>query len=230
MATTETADVRSTASIEPARIVLHDVPWSAYQSLRASEANDHVRMTYLDGTLELMSPEYLHEQGSGRLAMLVRAVARVLGVPYQAAGSTTLRKRRGAKRGQGREPDKSFYFGENAERMAAKCSIDLTVDPPPDLAIEVDNTAHSDWKLPVFARLEVPEVWRYDVAAGTLWFGRLGADRTYSSLDRSEALPVLTPAWVLDVLARGRNQADSRWEAMLEGWIRDELGPRGQAD
>jgi len=208
------------------RIILRDVPWAAYKSLRDIPANDGIRMTYLDGVLELMSPEYLHEQGAERVGMLIRAVARASGLAYQSARSTTFRRRRRRPLGgHGREADASFYFGEHAERLALKKGIDLRVDPPPDLAIEVDNTAQSEWKLPVYARLRVPEVWRYDVDARTLWFGRLRAVRSYEQIERSVALPMLSRPWVLDVLSRGEGLIDSRYEASLDGWIRDELIP-----
>ncbi|MBW4621851.1 MAG: Uma2 family endonuclease [Cyanosarcina radialis HA8281-LM2] len=36
----------------------------------------------------------------------------------------------------GIEPDNCFYI-QNHQRMRGKTRIDLTVDPPPDLAIEV---------------------------------------------------------------------------------------------
>src|SRR5262249_53865582 len=156
-----TTTPRSAASPTISRIVLREVPWSVYQALRDASANDHLRMTYLNGTLELMSPDFAHDKGAQRLAIVVRVVARAFAVDYQGAGSTTLRRRRRRRnplRGHGREPDSSFYFGVRAEQIAPKERIDLTVDPPPDLAIEVDNTASSEWKLPVYARLGVPEV------------------------------------------------------------------------
>jgi Uma2 family endonuclease len=217
---------KSVQAAEPLRIILRDVPWAAYRALRDAKANDQLRMTYLDGTLELMSPEFLHERGAERLGLLVRAVSRAFGVTYQCAGSTTFRRRRrGSLRGHGREADTSFYFGAHAEQVAPKRKIDLRVDPAPDLAIEVDNTADSQWKLPVYARLRVPEVWRFELDAGTLWFGRLRDDGTYEAIEQSAALPMLSRAWALDVVNRGAGLTDSRFEALLEGWVRDELTP-----
>lgn len=217
---------RAIDAAEPMRIILRHVPWAAYRLLRDASANDGIRMTYLDGTLELMSPEFAHEKGAGRISMVVRAVARAFGVTYQSAGSTTFRRRRRRPlKGHGREADASFSFGANAEQVAAKSGIDLTVDPPPDLAIEVDHTARSRWKLAVYARLRVPEVWRHDIDAKTLRFERLGADREYRPTDTSVALPMVARAWVLDVVNRGEGLTDSRYEALLEGWVRDELAP-----
>ena len=76
----------------------------------------------------------------------------------------------------------------------------------------------------------MPEVWRYDVDAATLWFGRLRADGKYEPVERSAALPMLLRAWVLDVIARGESLTDSRFEELLEGWIRAELNPPRLSD
>jgi Uma2 family endonuclease len=219
---------KGVTAAEPMRIVLRGVRWAAYRSLRDAPANDHLRMTYLNGTLELMSPEFVHEKGADRLSLLVRAVAKAFALTYQSTGSTTFRRRRGQPlKGHGGEADASFYFGAAAEQVAPKKAIDLTVDPPPDLAIEVDNTVKSRLKLSVYARLRVPEVWRYDIDAATLWFGRLRVDATYEVIERSLALPMISRDWALDVLNRGEGLTDSRFESLLEAWIRDKLGLHG---
>ena len=224
MATTPKSDTIT----EPMRIILHAVPWAVYKALRDVEDNNHIRMTYFDGTLELLIPEFIHHRGAIRLSTLVRAVGGAFGVTYHGAGTTTLRRRcrREPLSGQGREPDASFFFGAQADQIAVRRSLDLKVDPPPDLAIEVDNAADSHWKLRVFARLRVPEVWRYDVEVGTLWFGSLGARGKYEAIEQSAALSMLSRAWALDVLGRGEGLTDSRYEKLLEGWIRTELRPR----
>ena len=41
-------------------------------------------------------------------------------------------------------------------------AIDLTLDPPPDLAIEIDMTSPSIPRLPIYCALGIPEVWRFD--------------------------------------------------------------------
>jgi Uma2 family endonuclease len=43
--------------------------------------------------------------------------------------------------------------------MIGKKRIDLAIDPPPDLAIEVDVTSKT--QLSVYESLAVPELWRY---------------------------------------------------------------------
>jgi Uma2 family endonuclease len=44
--------------------------------------------------------------------------------------------------------------------MIGKDRIDLTVDPPPDLAIEIDVTSKT--QISAYQSLKVPEIWRYD--------------------------------------------------------------------
>ena len=129
MATTQKPDTIS----EPMRIILRGVPWAAYKALRDVPANNHIRMTYLDGTLELMSPEYVHDRGARRLDILVCEVASAFGVNYEGIGTTTLRRRRRRPlKGQARESDASFYFGAlvAADRRHEEGSTFESIHPP----------------------------------------------------------------------------------------------------
>jgi Uma2 family endonuclease len=175
-------------------------------------------MTYYDGTLEIMSPAYIHEGPAVRFAGLVRAVARHLGFEYTSSRTTTFRlPGEGGKKGAGREPDESFYI-TSEPLIRGKEKLDLRVDPPPDLWIEVDNRGSSRGRLPVYARLGVPEVWRYDARKKTLWFGRR-AGETYEAIEHSLCLPILTPARTLEALALGKGASDSEWEDRLVAWL-----------
>ena len=196
--------------------VLHGVPWDAYVAMRDDNSHRHVRMDYFRGTLKLMSPKYRHEKYNRRLDRLVWELVVALDIPCLCAGSTTFR-RKGA--GAGKEADTCFYIA-NEPVVRDKDEIDLDIDPPPDLAIEVDNFNNSGGKLPIYAALRVPEVWRYDARTAVLWFGRLQADETYRPIARSEALPMLTPELVLDTLALCKGVAESRWGQALREWVR----------
>ncbi len=70
-------------------------------------------------------------------------------------GSTTLKKE---NKTVGVEPDECFYI-QNYQAVIGKDRLDLTIDPPPDLAIEVDLTSKT--KLAAYVALEVPELWFY---------------------------------------------------------------------
>jgi Uma2 family endonuclease len=194
--------------------ILRDVPWDAYVAMRDDDSNRHVRMNYFRGTLELMSPKYRHEKYGRRLDCVVSQLTAALDIDCLCAGSTTFRREAEAV---GIEADTCFYIANEAA-IRDKDEIDLAVDPPPDLAIEVDNSNDSTGKLPIYGALRVSEVWRYHVRSGVLWFGRLQADGTYQSLERSGALPMLTPELVLEALALCNGVAESRWLRLLQEW------------
>jgi Uma2 family endonuclease len=175
-------------------------------------------MTYYDGTLEIMSPEYIHDGPSRRLGLLVPLVCERLGFTYNGTGSTTFLLPGEARReGAGREPDQGFYIASEP-LIRGKEEFDLRVDPPPDLWIEVDNRSSSRLRLPVYARLGVPEVWRLDSRKNRLWFGRK-AGEAYEAIERSIALPVLTPALVLEALALGVRTSEWEWKQRLVAWL-----------
>jgi Uma2 family endonuclease len=205
-------------------VVLRDIDWESYVGLRANPANHGVRMTYLDGTLYLISPEFTHEHGIGLLALFIRAVTKALGQEIKGIGSTTFQHspRRQGQRGAGKEPDCAFYLGENERRMRKAKSLDLDSDPPLDLAIEVDNKADSTAARPVYARIGVPEVWRY--APGeepSLVFYRL-AEKHYEEVGRSICLPILTPELVLEGLgmAESEDVGENAWMDLMVEWAR----------
>jgi Uma2 family endonuclease len=208
---------RAAEAAEPAT-VLHAITWKTYCRLRDNECNYHMRMSYIDGTLILMSPEYLHEGNSWRLAMLVSEVTEALRIPCLGTATTTLRRKGDRPRkGSGKEPDQAFYIGESELRMRGREDLDLDVDPPPDLAIEIDNKADSSRALELYARLGVPEVWRYKPRTKTLWFGRLVGDH-YESIDRSLNLPRLTPALVVQALGQANSMGQIDWKPWLRAW------------
>jgi Uma2 family endonuclease len=200
--------------------VLHGVDWEAYNQLRDHPRNGRFRMSYLDGTLILMSPELVHDRYGRRLAMVIDEVTEALGIFVEGIATTTLRRRGdGRRKGSAKESDYGFYFGENAVRMRRRDVLDLDVDPPPDIAIEVDYKADSAKALKLYARLGVPQVWRYKPQSRELWFGRL-AGGTYESIERSLALPRLTPELVLLALARIDEFGGTASKPWLREWAR----------
>jgi hypothetical protein len=121
-------------------LVLDAVDWRMYTGLlRVLAERRGLRLTYDRGTLEIMSPSFAHEIDADLLGRFVVALTEEIGLPIQAGRSTTLRRRR--KR-RGLEPDHCWWIA-NAPRMQGRRKLDLRVDPPPDLAVEIDVTAPS---------------------------------------------------------------------------------------
>lgn len=154
--------------------------------------------------LEIMSPSPEHEAYNRSIALLVEAVAEELSIDVYDLGSTTFRSE---DLERGFEPDSCFYI-RNEERVRGKNRIDLTVDPPPDLVIEVDITSPSINKLPIYARLEVPEVWRYD--GKNLEILKL-EDNGYVEVSESAALPSLTSSVLAGLVERSKSLRRTVW-------------------
>ncbi|HQY65292.1 MAG TPA: Uma2 family endonuclease [Polyangiaceae bacterium] len=184
------------------RFVLGDVPWWMYVALRDARGDDDgTKMTYLEGTLELMSPSRLHEDVKTIIARLLEAWAMERDVDLRGFGATTFRAE--AKR-RGLEPDECYKLGP------------LANDDVPDFAIEVVVSSPLVDKLAVYSGLGVSEVW--------LWReGRLAVHRlvggAYEPREASEVLPTLDVRLLERFVVPGENQTRlaKDYQAALRG-------------
>jgi Uma2 family endonuclease len=173
---------------EPA--LFHGVTWAEYRWLsdHRDTTGSGVRITYDRGRLELVAPSFFHERISRRLAQTVNVFSAVLKIPALSGGATTFDRE---DIENGLEPHECFYV-QNIERVRPLTDIDLSVHPPPDLAIEVDRTNSTIHKEPIYARLGVPELWRFDDAVVTFLVRQ--PDGSYVSQPTSRAFPAVNSA------------------------------------
>lgn len=200
------------------RVTLRGVSWELYQSMLAELAQSHVRLTYDRGRLEIMSPTSIHEQVKTVTARVIEAYADLTDMEIEGFGSTTYDREDLQK---GLEPDECYYV-QNAAAVIGRTSFDWEVDPPPDLAIEVDISRPDVARQPIYAALGVPEIWRYDGRAFTFLLrqgGSGGADAQYVASDRSAAFPDLPLAelnrFVQIGLSEGQTAAVRAMRALL---------------
>jgi Uma2 family endonuclease len=139
-------------------IVLDDVSWELYEKLLKEVGDRAIRMTYDDGTLEIMSPIAEHEDPKKVIARMIEMLTLELDMPVKSLGSTTFRRKDKAK---GLEPDECYYFRDE-KKMRGRKRLDLRRDPAPELVLEIDITSRSIAREPIYAALGVPEIWRYD--------------------------------------------------------------------
>jgi Uma2 family endonuclease len=206
------------------RFFLTDVSWESYVAINdAIVERPGLRMYYCDGRLTLLTQSRKHSWHAERLGELVIELARVLKVPREDAGSATFRRR--AKKG-GVEGDKTYYFRENAAKMKGSKDIDLNVQPPPDLAIEVEVSHSAEDAVIVWGRLGVAEVWRFDPIAMACTFWSRRVDGTYDRIERSLAFPMLTPGDVVEQMRLADESGSGEWYARLGGWVRRVIVPR----
>lgn len=171
-------------------IVLDGVSWKTYESLlRDFEATgQRKRVTYDRGTMVIVSPLPKHEKWKSLPGRFVEAIADARAIPISTFGSTTWKRR---KRRRGLEPDDCFYI-QREPAVRGKLDIDLTGDPPPDLAIETDLRLPGVDRMAIYAALEVPEVWCFD--GDRIEARLLNASGTYDASQYSAAFPFLRPA------------------------------------
>ena len=196
------------------RVILHGVSWETYERLLAEHPDAAgPRFTYDEGELEIMVLSAGHEGPNRILARLIDVVAEELGIDTHPLGGVTLKR---SVLHKGFEPDSCFYFA-NAPAVRGKEEIDPTIDPPPDLVIEIDVSRSSLPRFPIFAAFGVPEVWRYD--SSRVAFYRLEAGR-YVEADHSVALPPLTDQLATRFLEESGHMPSTQWLRRVRDWAR----------
>lgn len=139
------------------RVLLKDVTWQEFKTI-LEDLGEHraARIAYDRGILEIMAPLPEHEDDKEIISDLVKALLEELDIEFRCLGSTTFKNQAMA---QGIEPDQCFYI-QNESKIRGKKRLDLTVDPPPDLALEVDITSRTHPN--IYQALKVPELWRFE--------------------------------------------------------------------
>ncbi len=201
MSTMPTALDRKTVGED--RLLMQNISWETYVTWCDAPRGSIPRMTYDRGDLELMNPRRQHEELSTFLGRIVEAFTEVKQIDMRSVASTTFRR---PEMLRGFEADESYYI-TNVEAIWRKPGIDLAIDPPPDLVIEVEITSPAIAKMPLFAAMEIPEVWRHDEERLTML---VLVDGEYQSIQESRELPRLTIPMIEHVLSRRFNLGETQ--------------------
>jgi len=193
-------------------VILRNVSWPLYQQLLAEKQDSgNPRFAYNRGTLEITMPSFEHEQINRSLSDIFGALADELEIDFINGGSTTFDRE---DLEQGFEPDTCFYI-QRAEAVRGQTQIDLKIDPPPDLVIEIDITHPSLNKFPIFTGLGIPEVWRYH--KGRLTIFHLENDE-YHEQPVSSALPCVTGEELTRLIVASRQLKRAEWLREVRDW------------
>jgi Uma2 family endonuclease len=213
-----------TDTLPDQRIFLHNVSWDTYMRLMEDQASSSTpRFTYDNGALEITMPLAIHERIILATQVLIDAVALEFEVDIEPLGSTTFSRE---DLFRGFEPDGCFYV-QHAAAVRGKDRINLALDPPPDIVMEIEITRGSLPKLPIFERFGVPEVWQYDGSNVTFLIldpeqpvGARPFEAGYTSVERSLALPMITAAALTQVLSGFRRQTRAQWLRQAPSWAK----------
>jgi len=144
------ASLSAEPQISPSRhVVLRDVSWELYELLLKEVGDQHVLITYDNGSMELLSPLREHEFWKTFIGRLIEVLTEELNIPIAGLGSTTYRRRDLAK---GLEPDECYHVQHEAQ-VRGKKRLDLRHDPPPDLVVEIDIIRRDIAHEPIYTRL-----------------------------------------------------------------------------
>ncbi len=163
----------STSFTAESRLLLSAVSWQRYEQLLETFGTDFpaLRLSYLEGELEIMSTSRLHEELKTMIALLLEAYFIEMDIWFHGIGAATLRRFESAR---GLEPDECYCFG--------------SVKDFPDLAVEVVVTSGLVDKLEIYRGLGTSEVWVWDYPSDRFTIHHL-RDSGYEILGKSELLP-----------------------------------------
>jgi Uma2 family endonuclease len=203
--------------IQPGQqLLVEDVNWQQFESILAELGERRAsRLSYSNGRLEIMVPLPEHEKAKEIIGDMVKILLEAGQIAFESLGSTTLKNERMS---QAVEPDTCFYI-QNQAAVIGKNRLDMSVDPPPDLAIEIDLTSRT--QLDNYQILGVPELWRY--ARRGLQINVLQAEQ-YIESDVSPTFPnipivQLVNQYTQESLVAGRTRAIQAFKS----WVGENL-------
>src|ERR671932_979349 len=198
------------------RVLLSDVSWQEFEAI-LEDLGEHrsSRVAYDNGILEIMTPLPEHETGKVIIGDLVKALLEELDIESWSMGSTTFKNQEMLK---GIEPDDCFYI-QNEAIVRGKDRLDLTVDPPPDLALKIDVTSRTHPS--IYEALGVPELWRFENSKLQINILQNGKYVKCESSPNFPNIPLIEiiPQYLSQCKTVGRNKTMKAFRA----WVREQI-------
>src|SRR5579872_2824670 len=129
------AAVEAPKPAEPNQMfVQRGVDWLTYDAIIQALGDHPTRVTFDGWNLEFRSPSSAHEWYKTLFGRLLNGLSLDRNIPLSGCGCMAFRKQSAEC---GLEADQCYWI-QNEPAVRGKLEIDLSVDPPPDLAIEID--------------------------------------------------------------------------------------------
>ncbi|MGB3293304.1 MAG: Uma2 family endonuclease [Phormidesmis sp.] len=196
------------------RVAFYHLEWPAFKQIqKLLTERTRARFTYDSGVLEITMPLESHERFARLIELFIRILVVEMGLMIKTMGSTTLDREDLLKSA---EPDNGYYI-QNFSSVADH-TIDLNIDPAPDLVVEVDITNTDINKNLLYASIGVPEFWRFN---GQEWRILCLETGGYVERDRSPTFPVVEKADLYSFLeAALLNEVAA--EINFRQWVREQ--------
>jgi len=200
---------------DAAVLLLDGIGWDDYEQV-LEDLGDRpgIRVTYDRGKLEIVTTSSEHEAWKEFILCLVFVLCEELNLNLQSYGGTTWKRKQDLR---GTEADTCFYVA-TAERVIGKREIDLAVDPPPDIVVEIDKANQSLNKFPIYASFGVPEIWRCDVKRRRIQIYEL-QNNAYVEISSSLSFPALTANIVVTFVERSQTEGQMAALAAFRRWL-----------
>ncbi len=196
------------------RVIFNSITWQEFETI-LEELGEHrsSRIAYHNGLLEIMTPLPEHEQSKELVSDLIKALLEELDLDFISLGSTTFKNEQMLR---GIEPDNCFYI-KNEALVRNKKRLDLAVDPPPDLALEIDVTSRTHPN--IYAALGVPELWRFENGILTIYIlqNQQYLETQFSPTFPNLPLTEIIPQYLEQIQTSGRNATFKKFRT----WIKE---------
>ncbi|WP_017302752.1 Uma2 family endonuclease [Spirulina subsalsa] len=203
--------------IPPGRqLLMKDISWQMYEDLLEDLGEKRgFRINYSQGILEIMVPLPEHEDDKVIIGNLVEILLEELDIEFRNLASTTFKSQ---TMRQGLEADQCFYIENEAEVRGQK-RIDLSIDPPPDLAIEIDLTSRTQFNN--YEVLGVGELWRFN---GTILEINVLQDGVYIQSNESPHFPGFPLRKIIpEYLERSKVEGRNKTMKAFRAWVREQI-------
>ncbi|MBD2482779.1 Uma2 family endonuclease [Planktothrix sp. FACHB-1365] len=194
-------------------VFLNHITWQEFETI-LEELGEHrsSRIAYANETLEIRTPLPEHESSKELVSDLIKALLEELDIEFFPLGSTTFKNQ---LMQQGIEPDNCFYIQHEA-LVRTKKRLDLTVDPPPDLALEIDITSRTHPQ--IYAALGVPELWRFENRILKIYILQNGdyQETQYSPTFPNLPLTDIIPQYLQQIQTSGRNATMKQFRTWIK--------------
>lgn len=196
--------------------LLQNISWQQFETILEDLGEQRgCRIAYDNGNLEIMSPLPLHEADKLFISNFIEILLEELEIEFYPLGSTTFKTEKMLK---GIEPDNCFYI-QNESKIRGKDRLDLSVDPPPDLALEIDVTARTHPN--IYQSLGVPELWRFE--NGKLQINVL-QNKVYQEVEFSPIFPGLPLRQVIpDYLQHSKTEGRNKTMKAFRNWVKQQI-------
>ncbi|MGJ5676829.1 MAG: Uma2 family endonuclease [Nostochopsis sp.] len=203
----------ATAPLAETRTLLENISWQTFKTMLAEmEQGRSYRLAYYNNMLEIMTPLMPHENSNRLIEVFVGVLCEELGLEIKRAGSLTL-TRDDVERGG--EPDSSYYI-QNEFLVRNKETIDLAIDPPPDLVLEVEYSRPKVDKSKIYTAIGVPEFWRFNGSVLRIY---VLSDGQYSEVQFSPTFGSIPVREIPRFIQQARKDGENATTRAFRTWI-----------